>query len=155
MQRQRFMYVGSEAIDVDVQLVLRPSDCRINRKAYPVARQLMPYPLIDKVSGAPCCSEIVGCAGPEDRCAFDASDPLGGNQKKLCWAINILEYRVPVVFSAVQINQRAWRGVAMLLLVRNTLVMHDLPEYVRIGARHADATTRERTDGRGHEDHPG
>jgi hypothetical protein len=51
------------------------------------------------------------------------------NEQKLRRSFDVFQHRE----SACQIDYGTRRRIAMLLLVRDTLIVHDLPERVRIG----------------------
>lgn len=151
MLGQRFMYIGTDAVDVDVQLVLRPGDVGVDCEAHPVAWQRLPGAFIDEGTRPPRCGEVVGRAGRQDRRTFDAADGLGGDQQKLRPPVDVLEHGVPMLVSSAEIDRRSGGGIVVLLLIWNAAVMNDRPERVRIGIRAANAKAPEYNNDRGRE----
>src|SRR5258705_5748805 len=80
---QRLPYVGTDAVDVNVKLVLCASERRVDRQTHPVAWQRHPSASIDEHARTPRVREVVRRAWLQKPRALDAAYPVGGDNQKL------------------------------------------------------------------------
>ena len=143
MLAQRRLHIETHAVDVDVELVLRASECRIDRQADRLARQIAVRALVDEVARLPGFLPVVRRVRRKDLGAFDAGDARGRHQQELRVAHAILQDHV----AGGEIDLRARLRRMELLLIGNALLADDIPKCIFIGGcgvRHKDA---------GHDDH--
>jgi hypothetical protein len=128
LTQQRVADIGTNAVDVNVELVLRASRCRIDSQAQHVARHRVPERLFDKTPRLPGFSKVVAGKRRKKRGVLDAADLRRWDEQKLRRAGDVFEHRE----SAGEIDFGARFWIAVLLLVRHALTVHDLPKHIRI-----------------------
>ena len=139
---QRGDDIEPHAIDMDMQLVLRRALIELIASPMRIARQRAMRALLDITPRLPGVLPVVRRVRREDLRAFDAADARGRNQQELGIPHDVLQHRV----AAGEIDLFARLGRVILLLVRDALLAHDLPQ--RIGIRGA-VTRRYQTEKRG------
>src|SRR4051794_8250551 len=138
MLHQRLVYVGPQAVDVDVKLGLRPRLRRVDREAHPIARQRPSRTLLDEGTCAPRGREVVRCLGSQDRRTLDAGDATGRDEHKLQRSDEVIQYDMPNLLSGGEVNLRTGGGVTVLSLFGDTAAIDDVPQRIRISLRCSD-----------------
>ena len=126
--QQRVADIGANAVDVNVELVLRAPQCRIDRQAQCIARHRVPKRFFYKTPHLPGVGKVVASKWRQQRTVFDATYQRGRNEQKLRRAFDIFQYCV----SAGEIDFGARLRIAVLLLVRDALIVDNLPKHIWI-----------------------
>ena len=129
---ERRVHVGANAVDMDVQLILRARQLGIDRQTQHLDRQRPAERLLDKAAGIPGVGEIIRGARRQQLRAFDADDALRRNDQILRRAMKVLEDRVAVLDAVLQVDLGTRFWIAALELVRHALVVHDFPYRIWI-----------------------
>ncbi len=132
---QGIVDVGSNTIDVNMQLVLRAPELRIYRQAESIAGHRAPEGMFDQAARLPRCCEVIDCAGREDRAAFNAADLFCRYQQKLRRSVDVFEDCNSSIDAPPQIDLGARPRITMLLFVRPASTVHDVLQRVRVGLR--------------------
>ena len=121
--------IGPDAVDMDVQLVLRTAADGVDRQAEILPRQRLAEPSIDEAGLIPGLGEIIGRRRGEHRRALDTRDPRRRDEQILRLPHDILQDGV----ACRDIDDGARRGMAELGLVDHAPAMDDFPQDVRVG----------------------
>ena len=120
--------VGTDAVDVNVQLVLGSGGGRIDRHADGLSGEFDLCPPRDVSPRLPCGAPVVRCVGSEKVRTLDAGDRSRSDEQVLCRAEHILQDRIAVTFAVGEIDVFARRGPAIVQLVDDAQVMNHMPQ---------------------------
>ncbi len=136
--------VRAQAVDVDVQLVLRAAVFGIDRQAHVPVRQVVAE--TGEVQGAegPGVGQIGLRARPLQLGVLDAGDLVGGDQQVLGLPRAILQHRKAEVVGRSQEDVGAGSGVQRGRLAGRALAVDQLPEHVRVGRPHRRRARQQR-----------
>ncbi|GAB2286250.1 hypothetical protein Dimus_020670, partial [Dionaea muscipula] len=146
MARERRFHRNTDAVDMNMQLLLRPPMHGIDGKAEILSRQHAAQPRPDQPAFAPSFRKIIGRAGLQQSRALNAGDARRGDQQILRLPGNILEDGI----AGSQIHAGTGRGMAEALLVNDAAAIDDLPQDHGVARRTKEDDGQEGHDNRGH-----
>ena len=144
MPFQRGADIRLDAIDVDVELVLRATQRRIDREAQRVARQRLARRFANVAARAPSGGKIIRRVDAKQRGTFNPGDAGRWDEEKLGSAIVVLVDGVAALRAVVQMDQHARPRIGVALYVRDAFVMDNVPQPLGIDGRNDTQSSKKR-----------
>jgi hypothetical protein len=125
---QQRVHIRTQALDVDVQLILAAHQRRVDGEPHLFAPQRIPDDALEPVTRLPCRGEEIRRAGAQQRGILDARLAAGGDQQEVRAAFAIREHRELRHHHAC-----TGGGVVLRAPVRQTLILHDVLQGIPVG----------------------